>query len=140
MKSEKSKEQHWLEGGLSLKAVSNILDIPTSTLRYWDKEGLVAFNRNWQNDYRQVSVNTLLELLDVLDYREMDVPIGKIKQIPQMTTNDLSQLLAENRAVLQGKIAKLEQTLAKIDLKEQALARLKELEQTEPHWFTAKCR
>ena len=122
MSSEKSKEQHWLEGGLSLKAVSNILDIPASTLRYWDKEGLVAFERNWQNYYRQVSVNTLLELLDVLDYREMDMPIGKIKQIPQMTTNDLSQLLAENRAVLQGKIAKLEQTLAKIALKEQALS------------------
>ena len=49
-----------------------------------------------------------------------------------MTTNDLSQLLAENRTVLQEKIAKLEQTLAKIDLKEQALARLDELEQTEP--------
>lgn len=132
MKTEKTADMHWLEGGLSLKAVSKILNIPASTLRYWDKEGLVAFERNWQNDYRQVSVNTLLDLLDVLDYREMDVPIGKIKQIPQMTTGDLSQLLAENRAVLQGKIAKLEQTLAKIDLKEQALQRLKALEQTEP--------
>lgn len=129
---EKTEENRWLEGGLSLQEISKILGIPTSTLRYWDKEGLVAFKRNLQNDYRQVSLFTLLDLLDVLDYREMEMPISKIKQTPQMTTDELLALLNENRIDLQAKITQLQQTLVKIDLKEQALQRLKTLEQRKP--------
>ncbi|QIM65900.1 hypothetical protein A4G16_00150 [Mannheimia granulomatis] len=128
----KTEESRWLEGGLSLKEVSQILGIPASTLRYWDKEGIVAFERNQQNDYRQVSLFTILDLLDVLDYREMDVPIDKIKQAPHMTTDELLSLLDKNRTELKAKIVKLQQTLCKIDLKEQALQRLKILEQRKP--------
>lgn len=128
----KTEEDRWLEGGLSLQEISKILGIPTSTLRYWDKEGLVTFKRNLQNDYRQVSVFTLLDLLDVLDYREMEMPNSKIKQTPQMTTDELLALLSENRIELQAKITKLQQTLSKIDLKEWALQRLKTLEQRKP--------
>ncbi|QLB18358.1 MerR family transcriptional regulator [Mannheimia granulomatis] len=128
----KTEESRWLEGGLSLQEVSKILGIPASTLRYWDKEGLVAFDRDQQNAYRQVSLFTILDLLDVLDYREMDVPICKIKQTPQMTADELLALLDENRIAQKNKIIKLQQILSKINLKEQALRRLQTLEQKKP--------
>lgn len=132
MTGKKTEERRWLEGGLSLQEVSKILRVPASTLRYWDKEGLVAFERDQQNDYRRISLFTLSDLLDVLEYREMDVPINKVKQASQMTSDELLSLLDENRTVLQDKIAKLQQTLFKIDRKEQALQRLNTLKQKKP--------
>lgn len=132
MTKENISDMHYFKNGLSLKTASEMLGIPASTMRYWDKEGLVTFERNQQNDYRHVSPNTLLDLIDVLDYREMEIPLSKIKQIPQMAADELLALLDENRVELQAKIKNLQKTLAKIDLKEQALKRLNILEKRKP--------
>ncbi|WP_133544172.1 MerR family transcriptional regulator [Mesocricetibacter intestinalis] len=44
-----------------LDQVAKLLNIPTSTLRYWDKQGLIRFERNRQNQYRQISLHNLCQ-------------------------------------------------------------------------------
>lgn len=132
MQTEKISDFNELGQLLNLKDVAKILDVPASTLRYWDKQGLVNFERNWQNDYRLVSLDTLLNLLDVLDYREMDIPIERIKQTSQMNLAELQHLLNESEANLQENIAKMQQTVAKIRQRQQALDRIHTLENRQP--------
>lgn len=121
-----------LEKGMNLKEVSDLLGIPSSTLRYWDKEGLVKFERDWQNDYRKVSTDTLMTLLDIRDLREMDISIDKIKLTAQMNVDELSKLMNESQADIQQKIFRLQQTLEKIQQKQATLQRIKQLENTPP--------
>lgn len=121
-----------IEQLLTLHNVTKILNVPASTLRYWDKQGLVRFERHWQNDYRQISAETLLRLLDVIALREMNVPIEQIKQSEQMSDAERLALFARTKNELTDEIRRLRQTIAKLDYRTQTLTRLMQLKQQAP--------
>lgn len=132
MSEEKESGFYGLPEVLRFSDVAKMLEIPASTLRYWDKEGLVRFERRLNNDYRQVSRNTLMTLLDVLDYRNMGISIEQIKQTPHMQLADLQALLAESEQALRENMRRMEETLAKIRIKTQALQQAQRLADAAP--------
>lgn len=138
MSEKKESGFYGLPEILRFSDVAKMLEIPASTLRYWDKEGLVRFERRLNNDYRQVSRNTLMTLLDVLDYRNMGISIEQIKQTPHMQLADLQALLGENEQALRENMRRMEETLAKIRIKTQALQRVQTLSAAAPERIRAQ--
>lgn len=108
---------------MTLHQVAELLAIPTSTLRYWDKQGLIQLNRG-RNHYRQVSLDDLVNIIDVMQFREMEIPLEQVKQTPTMDEIALWALLAEHKTKLKQTIQSMKQTIRKIELRQQALDRI----------------
>ena len=65
----------------NIKEVARLLQIPTSTLRYWDDEGVIHAERDGENNYRKFSLSSIIELSMVSFYRNIGIPIRDLKQI-----------------------------------------------------------
>lgn len=95
-----------------LHEIAKILHIPKHTLLYWEKEGLIHFDRDPSNNYRRVALSTIFEIDQVVHCRNMDLPIAQIKQLPQMSLTQQSNLLREAVCRLEEKIYTLERSRA----------------------------
>ena len=65
----------------SIKEVSEIFNITTNTVRFYEKKGLINPKRDMDNDYRYFTEDDLIKLQTILMYRELDIPIENIKDI-----------------------------------------------------------
>ena len=70
-----------MEKTYSIKEVSNIFNITTNKIRFYEKKGLIKPKRDFENDYRYFTENDLIKLQTILMYRELDIPIENIKDI-----------------------------------------------------------
>ena len=59
----------------TIKDVSELLNIPKSTIRYWDEQGLISTTRNEENGYRTFDLEDLFKIYDIDFYRKMGIPI-----------------------------------------------------------------
>jgi putative AdoMet-dependent methyltransferase len=65
----------------SIKEVSEIFNITTNKVRFYEKKGLINPKRDMDNDYRYFTEDDLIKLQTILMYRELDIPIENIKDI-----------------------------------------------------------
>ncbi|WMM23825.1 methyltransferase domain-containing protein [Tissierella sp. MB52-C2] len=65
----------------SIKEVSEIFNITTNKVRFYEKKGLINPKRDMDNDYRYFTEDDLIKLQTILMYRELDIPIEHIKDI-----------------------------------------------------------
>lgn len=91
----------------SLKEVSELLQIPKSTLRYWEKENLIRSLRHPDNDYRNYTVEDLVVIIDVMFYRNLNVSVDTLKSIYQLSIPEHIELLQKNDQDIDDKINKL---------------------------------
>lgn len=80
---------------LSIGEISKLLNVPKSTLRYWDSEGLIELNRNDGNKYREYSRHTLVGLSDLVYYRSINMPIKEMKRLKEVNPLQLKDILNE---------------------------------------------
>ncbi|MFA9379220.1 MAG: MerR family DNA-binding transcriptional regulator [Lachnotalea sp.] len=78
---------------LSIGEISTLLDIPKSTLRYWDSEGLIDLSRNDANNYREYTLHTLISLSDLVYYRSLNMPLKELKRLKEVTPLELENSL-----------------------------------------------
>lgn len=64
-----------MEKNYTIKDVSELLNIPKSTIRYWDEQGLISTTRNEENGYRTFDLEDLFKIYDIDFYRKMGIPI-----------------------------------------------------------------
>ena len=69
-----------MEKNYTIKDVSELLNIPKSTIRYWDEQGLISTTRNEENGYRTFDLEDLFKIYDIDFYRKMGIPIKDIKR------------------------------------------------------------
>ena len=86
--------------------VAEIFHIPASTLRYWDEEGLIRFERSPDNNYRKTSIQTLADISEVILFRSLSIPLKEIRRIPTMGLEDLNHMLEKNESNLLQEIAR----------------------------------
>lgn len=91
----------------SLKEVSELLQIPKSTLRYWEKENLIRSQRDQSNDYRTYSVEDLVIILDIMFYRNLNISVHSLKNIYQLSIPEHIDLLQKNNQEIDDKINEL---------------------------------
>lgn len=51
--------------------VSELFDLPKSTIRYWDEQGLIRSSRQEENDYRLFDIDDIFMLYDIVFYRNI---------------------------------------------------------------------
>lgn len=115
---------------LSIQQASQLLNIAPSTLRYWEKEGLIGSNRDAENDYRKYSIHDLIEASDVAFYRQLGVPVKTLKHARELTYEALDDVLEETQAITEQKIIELENIKSRIVTQRSFVQKLKRLENT----------
>ncbi|MGC3728257.1 MerR family transcriptional regulator, partial [Enterococcus faecalis] len=64
-----------MEKNYTIKEVTELFNIPKSTIRYWDEQGLICTTRNVENGYRSFDLEDLFKIYDIDFYRKMGIPI-----------------------------------------------------------------
>lgn len=112
----------------NISRVAELLHLPASTLRYWDRCGLLRFERDPSNGYRRFSGQTVIDICDVALYRDMAIPVREIRHLPSASPEQLHRVLENSEAHLLAQLDLLQQRLQRVRAKKEMIARLKQLE------------
>lgn len=105
----------------TISQVSKALNIPTSTIRYYDKEGLLPTMERKSSGYRLFS-DTEIEMLGLIEcLKEIGMSIKEIKnyaKLTQLGDNSLKErylMFLEQRKTVEEQMEKLKQSMEIIE-------------------------
>lgn len=107
----------------SIKEAAKIMNISTSTIRYYDKEGLLPFIERSESGYRSFSENDLTMLQIILCLKRTGMPIKEIRQFIEWiqqgdaTLKERYDMFLERKHIVEAQIADLQATLDTINHK-----------------------
>ncbi len=105
----------------SIGEVSTMLRIGIDAIRFYEKKGLVHPQKDKNNKYRIYTMTNILELLDIIYYRELDMSISDIIEIIQSGSKETMKiLLNEKKNNALNRIRFEKQLVKKIELIESA--------------------
>jgi DNA-binding transcriptional MerR regulator len=99
----------------TVKQLSNLAGITPRTLHYYDQIGLLKPGKVGDNGYRYYGEEALLRLQQILFYRQLDLPLAKIKQILHDPAFDVQVALESHRLELEKRIAQMERLIITVD-------------------------
>jgi len=82
-----------MKNSFSIGEISELLEIPKSTLRYWESEGLIDLQRNRDNNYRKYYPSTVYTISDLAHYRCLRMSLQEMKKLPQLSPSELADSL-----------------------------------------------
>lgn len=97
-----------------IQEVSKLMNLPKATIRYWDSRGLIAPERNEQNDYREFSLQAALNLGNVSFLRSIGMPIKAVREILRADISRQEEMLLDTRESIERKKRELELQEARI--------------------------
>lgn len=97
-----------------LSEIAKIFGIRASALRYWESEGLLKFERNRENNYREPTMQNMLAVYDILFLRSLSIPVDKIRTCFASSLGEISDVFEENEQTLTRRIAELESSLVRL--------------------------
>ena len=103
--------------GYTIKQVSEILNIPSTTLRYYDKEGLLPHIERKASGYRIFSDHDLAMLRVIECLKKTGMPIKEIKQFSDWvqqgddSLKERYQMFLERKKIIEGQMAELQKNL-----------------------------
>lgn len=71
----------------SIGDISKFFNIPTSTLRFWEKKGLLS-PRKEDNNYREYSLPDLMKISDIVFYKNLGIPLKDILNLKNKNVKD----------------------------------------------------
>lgn len=92
-----------MEKYLSIGEVSRLLDIPESTLRFWQDKGIFSVEKG-ENNYRQYTVYDLTNIAEIAFYRNLGMPVRQMGRFNQFCFEDYDKVLGSVKDTLQAKI------------------------------------
>jgi DNA-binding transcriptional MerR regulator len=99
----------------NIGALAKLAGISVRTLHYYDQIGLLNPSFRDENDYRLYDFNDLLRLQQILFFRELEVPLKKIKEILDDSREDWIEMLEQHYHHLEKKIDRLEKLQGTIE-------------------------
>lgn len=111
-----------------IKDAARYLGVAPSTLRYWEREGLVRAGRNRGNDYRQYALHDLIDASEIAFYRRLGVPVRELAGYRTLSARDLDDALDRTAHDVEQRIAELEAMRARLARQRALNARAEELE------------
>ena len=87
----------------TVKEVSRLAGVSIRTLRYYDELGLLKPTAVTEAGYRLYSDKDLERLQEILFFKEMELPLEKIKQLLEDPSIDSQEMLLMQQAVLEKK-------------------------------------
>jgi DNA-binding transcriptional MerR regulator len=107
----------------TIKDAAKLMNVPTSTIRYYDKEGLLPFMGRLESGYRVFSESDLAMMKTIDCLKKTGMPIKDIRQFiewVQAGDASLSQrygLFLERKKAVEEQIAELQNTLDIVNFK-----------------------
>lgn len=107
----------------SIKEASQLLGIPASTLRYYDKEGLLPYMKRRASGYRIFSPDDISMLRVIECLKKTGMPLKEIRQftdwvqIGDASLQERHQMFLERKQVVEKQMADLQKTLDLINYK-----------------------
>jgi DNA-binding transcriptional MerR regulator len=99
----------------TIKQIADLAGVTTRTLRYYDQIGLLTPSSTGENGYRYYNQGSLLQLQQILFFRELDMPLKEIHQILSLPDFNLRQALGEHRLLLQARANRLNTLIETVD-------------------------
>ena len=107
----------------TIKDAAKLMDVPTSTIRYYDKEGLLHFMERLDSGYRIFSENDLAMLKTIDCLKKTGMPIKDIRQFIEWvqegdgSLSKRQELFLERKKAVEAQIAELENILDVVNFK-----------------------
>lgn len=99
----------------TVKQLSRLAGITPRTLHFYDEIGLLKPSRVGDNGYRYYEEEALLRLQQILFYRELDIPLERIKTIMGRRDFEVLGALESHKTELRKRIARLERLIGTVD-------------------------
>ncbi len=99
----------------TVKQLSHLAGITPRTLHYYDEIGLLKPSQVGDNGYRYYGEESLLRLQQILLYRELDMPLEKIKRVMGRHDFDVVSALETHRRELVKRIGQIERIVETVD-------------------------
>lgn len=115
---------------LTIGEVSRLLNIPESTLRFWQEKGIFNVDKA-ENNYRTYTVQDLLNIAEIAFYRNLGMPVRQMGRFNQFNLEDYDKVLGTVRDTLQEKINLYTAMYQSAQLKSEHIKSIQHLKQTE---------
>lgn len=99
----------------TVKQLSSLAGVTPRTLRHYDQIGLLKPSQVGENGYRYYAEAALLNLQQILFYRELGLPLEAIKKIMGRRDFDLLTALESHKSEIARRIQRLEQLVGTVD-------------------------
>ena len=99
----------------TVKQLSSLAGITPRTLHHYDAIGLLKPSRVGKNGYRYYGEEALLQLQQILFYRELDLPLEDIKKIMGRRDFDVLSSLQSHRDALEHRVGRLTRLILTVD-------------------------
>lgn len=110
-------------GNYTIKDAAKMMGVPTSTIRYYDKEGLLPFMERRESGYRIFTEKDIATLRIIDCLKKTGMPIKEIRQFSDwLEQGDASlqqryEMFLERKRVVEAQISELQETLKTINYK-----------------------
>ena len=94
---------------VNISTISETIGIRASTLRYWESMGLLSLQRR-ENNYREYTYSSLLELSDICYLRNLGISIKAIKEYQTLSLAESNKLYLKKKGELESQISNLQGT------------------------------
>lgn len=108
----------------SIGEISKLFNVPTSTIRYWEEKEVFLPRRNKENDYRLFNLQSTIELLDIVFYRNLNVPLKKMKHFNRLNPEAIYSILEDTEEDVLKELVILEKKLKGIAERKEQLESL----------------
>ena len=99
----------------TIKEIADLAGVTTRTIRYYDEIGLLSPADTGGNGYRYYDQGSLLQLQQILFFRELDVPLKDIVLMMSRPDFNLRQALEDHRRALHQRAQRLEKLIDTVD-------------------------
>lgn len=100
---------------LTVKQLARYSGLTPRTLRFYDQIGLLKPSRVGENGYRYYGEDALLRLQQILLYREMGMPLSRIKTLLQPGVFDPLTALEDHRKMLENRVRHYQRLIQTVD-------------------------
>lgn len=121
-----------MDGKLLINEVAALLSIEPSAIRYWERKGLLHLKRDDVNGYRYFDSKALLEVLDIVFFRKLQLPIKVLGDHLMGTVEDRRIILDNAKEEVTSLIQTLKQTEAAISFRLERLHEIEKLQKNMP--------
>jgi len=114
---------------MNINEVSRLLDIPRSTIRYWESEGLLRPVREDSNNYRQYNRNDIIQVSDIWLYRMLGMSVKEIHdwRLHCKTSSEIRECLEQLDISIQKNIDEFQNRQKRLRMRLSAIQRLDNL-------------
>ncbi len=99
---------------LTIGSIAKLFGLNTSTLRFWESQGLLKAQRNKENNYRDFDYQSILDISDLVLMKNMGMSLRSMREFPQMGLADIRTLYENRSEAITRQISQLQEILRKV--------------------------